>query len=81
LHGALHDMLPAEKIQKHTDRAVIEIAPLACLRARTRPLTETSLIVHCLTTSLGRIATVAKAARPRQITISRQTRFVLSRGF
>jgi len=30
---------------------------------RTRPLTETSLIVHWLTPSLGRIATAAKGAR------------------
>lgn len=30
---------------------------------RTRPLTETSLIVHWLTASLGRLATVAKGAR------------------
>jgi DNA repair protein RecO (recombination protein O) len=30
---------------------------------RTRPLTETSLIVHWLSPSLGRIATVAKGAR------------------
>ncbi len=30
---------------------------------RTRPLTETSLIVHWLTTEQGRIATVAKGAR------------------
>lgn len=30
---------------------------------RTRPLTETSLIVHWLTRDLGRIATVAKGAR------------------
>jgi DNA repair protein RecO (recombination protein O) len=30
---------------------------------RTRPLTETSLIVHWLTSSLGRVATVAKGAR------------------
>ena len=30
---------------------------------RTRPLTETSLIVHWLTTAQGRIATVAKGAR------------------
>jgi DNA repair protein RecO (recombination protein O) len=30
---------------------------------RTRPLTETSLIVHWLTSGLGRIATVAKGAR------------------
>ena len=30
---------------------------------RTRPLTETSLIVHWLTPELGRIATVAKSAR------------------
>ena len=30
---------------------------------RTRPLTETSLIVHWLTPALGRIATVAKGAR------------------
>ena len=30
---------------------------------RTRPLTETSLIVHWLTPELGRVATVAKGAR------------------
>ena len=30
---------------------------------RTRPLTETSLIIHWLTPNLGRIATVAKGAR------------------
>src|SRR5258708_15615839 len=30
---------------------------------RTRPLTETSLIVHWLTADLGRLATVAKGAR------------------
>jgi DNA repair protein RecO (recombination protein O) len=33
------------------------------LIVRTRPLTETSLIVHWLTPELGRIATVAKGAR------------------
>ena len=30
---------------------------------RTRPLTETSLIIHWLTPDLGRLATVAKGAR------------------
>lgn len=35
LHDALHDMLPAEDIQKHTERNVIEIAPLAYMRGRT----------------------------------------------
>src|SRR6267154_1470233 len=30
---------------------------------RTRPLTETSLIIHWLTPQLGRLATVAKGAR------------------
>src|ERR1700760_1575719 len=33
---------------------------------RTRPLTETSLIIHWLTAGLGRIATVAKGARRPQ---------------
>jgi DNA repair protein RecO (recombination protein O) len=33
---------------------------------RTRPLTETSLIVHWLTPDLGRLATVAKGARRTQ---------------
>src|SRR6266403_1912558 len=33
------------------------------LITRTRPLTETSLIVHWLTPDLGRVATVAKGAR------------------
>src|SRR5438477_11115719 len=35
LHDALHDMLPAEEIQKHMERASIEIAPLAYMRGRT----------------------------------------------
>jgi phosphate starvation-inducible PhoH-like protein len=35
LHDALHDMLPAEEIQKNMERSVIEIAPLAYMRGRT----------------------------------------------
>ena len=35
LHDALHDMMPAEDIQKHMEKAVIEIAPLAYMRGRT----------------------------------------------
>lgn len=35
LYDALHDMLPAEEIQRHTDRGVIEVAPLAYMRGRT----------------------------------------------
>jgi phosphate starvation-inducible PhoH-like protein len=35
LHDALHDMLPAEDIQKHMERGIIEIAPLAYMRGRT----------------------------------------------
>ena len=35
LHDALHDMLPAEEIQKYMERNVIEIAPLAYMRGRT----------------------------------------------
>jgi phosphate starvation-inducible PhoH-like protein len=35
LHDALHDMLPAEEIQKNTERGIIEIAPLAYMRGRT----------------------------------------------
>jgi phosphate starvation-inducible protein PhoH and related proteins len=35
LHDALQDMLPAEDIQKHTERNTIEIAPLAYMRGRT----------------------------------------------
>jgi phosphate starvation-inducible protein PhoH and related proteins len=35
LHDALHDMLPAEEIQKNLERGVIEIAPLAYMRGRT----------------------------------------------
>jgi phosphate starvation-inducible PhoH-like protein len=35
LHDALHDMMPAEDIQKHTERGTIEIAPLAYMRGRT----------------------------------------------
>jgi phosphate starvation-inducible PhoH-like protein len=35
LHDALHDMLPAEEIQKQMERGIIEIAPLAYMRGRT----------------------------------------------
>jgi phosphate starvation-inducible PhoH-like protein len=35
LHDALHDMLPAEQIQKCMERGAIEIAPLAYMRGRT----------------------------------------------
>ena len=35
LQDALHDMLPADEIQKHTERGTIEIAPLAYMRGRT----------------------------------------------
>jgi len=35
LYDALHDMLPVEDIQKHMERGVIEIAPLAYMRGRT----------------------------------------------
>ena len=35
LHDALHDMLPAEEVQRHMDRGTIEIAPLAYMRGRT----------------------------------------------
>jgi phosphate starvation-inducible PhoH-like protein len=35
LHDALHDMLPAEEIAKHMERATIEVAPLAYMRGRT----------------------------------------------
>src|SRR6266446_2342327 len=35
LHDALHDMLPAEEVQRHTERGIIEIAPLAYMRGRT----------------------------------------------
>src|SRR5688572_16648639 len=35
LHDALYDMMPAEEIQKHTERGTIEIAPLAYMRGRT----------------------------------------------
>jgi phosphate starvation-inducible PhoH-like protein len=35
LHDALHDMLPSEEMQKHMERGIIEIAPLAYMRGRT----------------------------------------------
>lgn len=35
LHDALHDMLPGEEILKHTERGILEIAPLAYMRGRT----------------------------------------------
>jgi phosphate starvation-inducible PhoH-like protein len=35
LQDALYDMMPAEEVQKNTERGVIEIAPLAYMRGRT----------------------------------------------
>lgn len=35
LQDALYDMLPGEDVQKHTERGMIEIAPLAYMRGRT----------------------------------------------
>ena len=35
LHDALQDMVPAEEIARHMERATIEIAPLAYMRGRT----------------------------------------------
>ena len=35
LHDALYDMIPADEIQRLTERGVIEIAPLAYMRGRT----------------------------------------------
>lgn len=35
LYDALHDMLPAEQVQKHLENKEIEIAPLAFMRGRT----------------------------------------------
>ena len=35
LYDALHDMMPAEEIEKNMERGVIEIAPLAYMRGRT----------------------------------------------
>src|SRR6185295_13058299 len=35
LHDALHDMLPPDEIQRHTERGTIEIASLAYMRGRT----------------------------------------------
>lgn len=35
LHDALMDMLPVDEIQRHTERGIIEIAPLAYMRGRT----------------------------------------------
>ncbi|MGA2748559.1 MAG: PhoH family protein [Verrucomicrobiota bacterium] len=35
LYDALHDMLPAEEMEKNMERGVIEIAPLAYMRGRT----------------------------------------------
>jgi phosphate starvation-inducible PhoH-like protein len=35
LQDALYDMLPVEEVQKHTERGIVEIAPLAYMRGRT----------------------------------------------
>jgi phosphate starvation-inducible protein PhoH and related proteins len=39
LYDALHDMLPAEQIQRRLDEGIIEVAPLAFMRGRT--------LAHC----------------------------------
>ncbi len=35
LHDALHDMMPADEIERNMERSIIEIAPLAYMRGRT----------------------------------------------
>ncbi len=35
LHDALHDMMPADEIERNMERGIIEIAPLAYMRGRT----------------------------------------------
>jgi phosphate starvation-inducible protein PhoH and related proteins len=35
LYDALHDMLEADEVQKHIERGIIEVAPLAYMRGRT----------------------------------------------
>ncbi|HSH95542.1 MAG TPA: PhoH family protein [Roseimicrobium sp.] len=35
LYDALHDMLPAEDLERHLERGIIEVAPLAYMRGRT----------------------------------------------
>ncbi len=52
--------LSAGKNSRHKTLSSVSTSGLIL---RTRPLTETSLIVHWLTPDLGRIATVAKGAR------------------
>jgi phosphate starvation-inducible PhoH-like protein len=44
LHDALQDMLPADEIQKNTERNIVEIAPLAYMRGRT--LNNAFIILH-----------------------------------
>jgi DNA repair protein RecO (recombination protein O) len=48
---------------------------------RTRPLTETSLIVHWLTAELGRVATVAKGARRPKSPFAGKLDFAYSADF
>ena len=54
---------PARCPRPHWQSRTAMIETAAGLVLRTRPLTETSLIVHWLTPALGRLATVAKGAR------------------
>src|SRR5206468_11240639 len=51
------------KRPRDVERGGEMIANATGLILRTRPLTETSLIVHWLTPNFGRLATVAKGAR------------------
>ena len=43
LWDALHDMMEAEELLAHVDRGTIEVAPLAYMRGRAQPVTESVL--------------------------------------
>ena len=84
---------PAEKSSSSSSRLVIEnedvedeheneedlemIESTTGIILRTRPLTETSLIVHWLTPDFGRIADRGQGRAPAEIAVPRQAGFVL----
>jgi phosphate starvation-inducible protein PhoH and related proteins len=81
LHDALYDMLPVEEVQRHMDRGVIEIAPLAYMRGRTlnhafiildEAQNSTSEQMFMFLTRLGHNSKVVVTGDPTQIDLPPQ---------
>ena len=87
LQDALHDMLPGDEIQRHTERGTIEIAPLAYMRGRTlnnafiildEAQNSTTEQMFMFLTRLGQNSKAVITGDPSQIDLPQQRKSGLS---